>query len=59
MKKFNQARVNGGSNYDSQPVREAIAGGGVSVDAALRPLVDPVTNLWETGGNTTWYGGTL
>jgi len=25
--KFIQARVNGGSNYDSQPVREAIVGG--------------------------------
>ena len=25
--KFIQARVNGGSNYDSQPYREAIVGG--------------------------------
>ena len=28
MKKFDQARVNGGSNYDSQPEREAIVGAG-------------------------------
>ena len=26
VKEFNQARVNGGSNYDSQPFREAIVG---------------------------------
>ena len=30
MKKFDQARVNGGSNYDSQPEREAIVGAACS-----------------------------
>ena len=37
VKKFNQARVNGGSNYDSQPLREAIVGG---TNTVLSDLVD-------------------
>jgi hypothetical protein len=45
VKKFNQARVNGGSNYDSQPVREAIVGGLPVGVAALCLLVDLVKLL--------------
>jgi len=42
VKEFNQARVNGGSNYDSQPLREAIVGYNVSVHIVLCLLVDLV-----------------
>ncbi len=62
VKKFNQARVNGGSNYDSQPLREAIVGGRCIVPASLGLLVDLVDlflELWETSGNTTWNGEAL
>ena len=44
VKEFNQARVNGGSNYDSQPFREAIVGYGQVALSVLCLLVDLVNN---------------
>ena len=42
VKEFNQARVNGGSNYDSQPLREAIVGCNWVAPVVLCLLVDLV-----------------
>ena len=45
VKEFNQARVNGGSNYDSQPFREAIVGYRWVAPSVLCLLVDLVISV--------------
>ncbi len=51
MKKFNQARVNGGSNYDSltSPLGEDSGG---NVTSCLSLLVEALVPIWEIGSHT-------